>query len=159
MQDKKSLKTRNILLQLADYLKVKGIQGVASKLGENPNKLYAWVKNDRVGDTGSILGKYPEISKEWLETGEGEMLIKPAGYPHGIDKFHKFSEQLPTVAGGDDPALTPNPEHMTLEQKLQWLGFGTKDIRQIQEWTKLTEEEQDEELKRLCMQNIEKGRY
>ena len=76
MQEKKKAKTKKQLRELAVYLKVKGIQGLAADLGENPNKLYAWVKNGNIGDTGCILGKHPEIRKEWLETGEGEMLLK-----------------------------------------------------------------------------------
>jgi len=48
---------------------------------------------------------------------------------------------------------------ITLEQKLGELGFKGKDVRQFQEWSKLSEAEQDELLKQLCMRNIEKGRY
>jgi hypothetical protein len=77
MQEKKKAKTKNILKELAIYLNVKGIQGLAEDLGQNPNKLYAWIKNGNIGDTGCILGKHPEVRKEWLETGEGEITSGP----------------------------------------------------------------------------------
>jgi len=77
MQDKNQSKTKQIILDIVKYLNVKNIQGLAKALGENPNKIYAWIKNGKIGDTGAILGKCPEIRKEWLETGEGEMFLKP----------------------------------------------------------------------------------
>lgn len=97
-----------------------------------------------------IIGHYL-INRNYLKTGDGEMFT--ADYAVTAKEF-----ATPTVMGGEVPFF-PNPTHMTLEQKLNWMGFKTKDIRQIQEWSKLSEEEQDEELKRLCMQNIEKGRF
>ena len=77
MQDKNLVNIKKILLELADYLKVKGIRGLAAELGENENKLYGWIKNGSIGDTGSILGKHPNINREWLLTGEGTMLKGP----------------------------------------------------------------------------------
>jgi hypothetical protein len=78
---------KKVLLALADYLNVKGIQGVAEYFEEDKNKFYAWSKRGVIADTGVILGKCPEIRKEWLETGEGEML------------------KLPIVSEGEPPPL------------------------------------------------------
>lgn len=98
MQENNQAKTKKILLELAVYLKVKGIQGLAASLGENPNKLYAWVKNGNVGDTGCILGKHPEIRKDWLETGEGEMLLDPAQPTKISEQLIGFSPDIKLIA-------------------------------------------------------------
>ena len=74
MQVKKQTIAKKVLLELAKHLNVKGIHGVAEFLGEDKNKLYAWSKRGKIADTGAILGKCPEIRKDWLETAEGPML-------------------------------------------------------------------------------------
>lgn len=122
MQEKKQAKTKKILLQLAEYLKVKGIQGVASHLGENPNKLYAWVKNGNIGDTGAILGKHPEIRKEWLESGEGDMLVKEQSPAYSVKEVHR--------------ALRPDQEkllHMAEEHdELVEIVFSLEDTPELE---------------------------
>lgn len=93
-------------------------------------------------------------SPDWVLTGEGDRIaaVNP--------KYIQYSsESSAASAESSAAAMLPNPDRMTIEEKLNWVGLKTKDIRQLQEWMKLSEEEQDAELKRLCMQNIEKGRY
>ena len=58
---------------MADYADVKGIRGLADCIGETHGRLYGWIRNGRIVDTGSILTKFPEINKKWLETGDGSM--------------------------------------------------------------------------------------
>ena len=74
MQSKNHKPVKKILLDLANYLKVQGVQGVAEYFGENKTRLYAWIKNGNIPDTGIILAKHPEINPSWLKTGEGPML-------------------------------------------------------------------------------------
>lgn len=74
MQDKTKLNTKEILLRLADHVRVKKIRGLAEYLGENENKIYAWVRSGNIADASVILAKIPEINIEWLKTGEGPML-------------------------------------------------------------------------------------
>jgi len=82
MQEKNNQKVKNILLTLAAHLKVKGIQGLAEFLGVPAKKLYAWIRNGNIVDTGLILTKCPNVSRDWLKTGEGDMFtfksLKPA---------------------------------------------------------------------------------
>lgn len=109
MQKKNQKFIKNILIELAKYLNVKGIQGVANYFGENRSRMYAWVKNGKIPDTGIILAKHPEISIEWLRTGEGPMLItprKPVKLPKARTKTFPAIEDIPVkssmaVAEGD----------------------------------------------------------
>lgn len=89
----------------------------------------------------ALLKHASDLNIDWWKTGDGDMIKQGLSSKEPLEGY------------------SPNPDHMTLEQKLLWLGFKTKDIRQIQEWSKLSEEEQDEELQRLCMQNLKKGRF
>ena len=89
MQENNQAKTKKIILDLANYLNVKGIQGVAAHLNENPNKLYAWIKNGNIGDIGCILAKCPEISAEWLKTGEGRIMTNPQPTSEHLKSFFK----------------------------------------------------------------------
>jgi hypothetical protein len=116
MQDKKMTIAKKVLLALADYWGVKGIKGVVTYLNEDKNKIYAWSKRGTIADTGVILAKSPEIRKEWLETGEGEMLNnaanvfyemakpngnlandKPVEYSHDIDYILQLCKEHPLV--------------------------------------------------------------
>ena len=73
MQDKNRANVKFILNSLADHLNVRGVRGLAEYLGESENKLYAWIKRGVIADTGSILGKCPEVNKYWLDHGIGPM--------------------------------------------------------------------------------------
>lgn len=103
MQDKNHADVKKILLALASHLKVKGIRGLAEALGEKESKLYAWISRGIIADTGSILSRCPEVRKEWLESGEGEMLRAP-DFPHGLMKFRKFADAIISQGGGQDLA-------------------------------------------------------
>lgn len=94
MQEKNITKVKKILLALAEYLGVKGIRGLAECLGLPDNNLYAWIKRDSIGDIGSILGKCPNISKEWLETGEGEMMQRPQTVAEQIGEGYRPEVKL-----------------------------------------------------------------
>lgn len=73
MQDNNYPDVKKRLICVANYLKVKGIRGLASELGEKESRLYAWIRNESIVDTGAILTKCPNINIEWLKTGKGEM--------------------------------------------------------------------------------------
>lgn len=98
MQIKNKTIANKILMKLAKYLKVKGINGLAEHFKEDKNKFYAWSKRGKIADTGVILGKCPEISKAWLDTGEGEMFANPESYPKGLDKFRQTAAQTETIS-------------------------------------------------------------
>ena len=85
MQDKNTTDVRKILKAVADNLKVKGIRGLAAFLGLKENTIYAWIKRGKIGDTGVILDKCPNIRLGWLETGEGEMFE---------NKFKQYSSSI-----------------------------------------------------------------
>jgi hypothetical protein len=99
---------------------------------------------------------------EWVMSGEGSARV---------DKFQQLASAVPVNSAQelkhDHPLLAEDlfnhtaatATAQTLEQQLALLGFNSKDIRQIQEWAKLSDEEKDEELKRICMQNLERGRF
>jgi len=91
MQEKKSHMVKYVLDTLADYAEVKGIRGLADFICETHGRLYGWIRNGRIVDTGSILTKFPEINKKWLETGEGPMLKEQDG-----DRYNGPSTQIIT---------------------------------------------------------------
>lgn len=74
---------KKILMALAAHVNAKGIRGLARFLGESENRLYAWIKNGNIAETGVILAKFPNLRREWLKTGEGEMFE---------DKFRQIAE-------------------------------------------------------------------
>lgn len=152
MSTKKYAFVQNIFDALIAEWSVKGYKGLSEHIGVPYQTLMAWKKRGSIGDFAPFMDK--GISKAWLETGEGNMRVQVASYT---------SSGSATLSGTTiaeaETHLHPNPDNMTMAQKMAWMGFGMKDIRQMQEWLKLSEEEQDDELKKLCSQNIEKGRY
>ncbi len=154
MQDLNQSKTKKIILDIVKYLNVKNIQGLAGALGENPNKIYAWIKNGKIGDTGAILGKYPEFRKEWLETGDGEMLSKPripaigdqaqpVWHPHGNGGPRSEEEIMADyfIKKGLVPSIgeTVNEELGKLDKSKQFIATG----KILDLLKKIQEEEQD----------------
>jgi len=79
MQDKNQANVRNILLAIADHLNVDKIRGLARKLDIQEGTMYAWIKRNKIGNTGAILEKLPYLSLKWLETGEGPMFKNQDG--------------------------------------------------------------------------------
>lgn len=75
MQEKKSQMVKNILGAVIEHANVKGIRELANLIGETPSKLYGWIRNGRITDTGSLLTKFPYLSITWLKTGQGPMMI------------------------------------------------------------------------------------
>ena len=67
-------KVKKILTTLQEHLNLKNFQDLADFLGVKHTTVYGWIKRDKIGDTGNILGKLSYISPEWLKTGEGPML-------------------------------------------------------------------------------------
>ena len=61
MQENNQTNVKKILLDLADHLGAKGIRGLASALGENESKLYAWINRGTIGDQAAIIKKCPTI--------------------------------------------------------------------------------------------------
>lgn len=66
---------KNLLLNISDYLDVKGIQGVAEFLEVRPTKLYGWIRNGKIADPWLILTKLPDINPQWLDSGHGPMIL------------------------------------------------------------------------------------
>lgn len=75
-----------------------------------------------------------------------------------INQFEQIHRDNSKSAEPGVSEIIPDPSRMTFEQKLKWVGLGTKDIRQMQEWKKLDDEEQDDVLINLTTINIKKGR-
>jgi len=103
---------KKILLTLALHLNVKGIKGLADFLGENETRLYGWVKNNKIADTGSILAKVPNISIDYLKTGKGPMLIdnqqqadQPEVVEEGEDTADK-GEQVELFSNENQPPIS-----------------------------------------------------
>lgn len=87
------------------------------------------------------------LNRVWYETGEGDMLKSAAdtsdeqSYPPGKSKYHQLTDAIVKDAPPDFMALSPRIRRM------------------IEEMKKMTDEEQDEELRRVIMENLGKGRY
>lgn len=73
MQGKNATNVKKILMEIAEYKKVKGIQGLADYLEVKVNRLYAWINRNNIGDTSVLIKKIPNLRIEYLETGEGDM--------------------------------------------------------------------------------------
>jgi len=93
MQDRNHADVKERLIFVAKRLNVRGVRGLAKKLGEEESRLYAWIRNGNIVDTGIILSKCPEINLEWLKSGKGEPLN---------NKFKEFSK----TRQGDYPEKT-----------------------------------------------------
>ena len=77
---------KKVLGDLAKYLKVKGLRGLAQYLGVPESRIYSWTKKGKITNTGLIVSKHPEINVEWLKTGKGPMLTEK-----------KFSPKSPKI--------------------------------------------------------------
>lgn len=143
-------------MKIADFIKQKVVEeGTQTAVSRRTGVSQGTITKILSGDTSPELATMLKIANSY---GVPIYTFDEVGYYSNKELDIRGYENL-TVSDVTVTELTPDPARMNLEQKLTWLGFKTKDIRQIQEWSKLTEEEQDEELKRLCMHNIEKGRY
>lgn len=120
-----------------------GYPALAEYVGVPYQTLMAWKKRKRIADYAPFMDK--GISKRWLDTLEGGMLT--------------VKETESSVHDHDPQGMVPDPTRMTLEQKLKFCGLSVKDIRQFQEWAKLSEAEQDDLLRDLTMKNLQEKRY
>jgi len=78
MQEENQASVKKRLLWLAEYKNTEGIQGIARYIGVTRDRLYSWIKRDSIVEPELILGKMPEIRRQWLLTGYGEpLLTKP----------------------------------------------------------------------------------
>ena len=82
---------KKILLDLAVFAKVKGIKGLADYIGEKPTRVYGWIRNGTIADTGKILTKFPKIDYNWLKTGTGEM------FAHKNDRMETSEPEMGMV--------------------------------------------------------------
>jgi hypothetical protein len=85
MSTEKYAFVQNIFETLISYWQVKGYNGLAAHIGVPYQTLMAWKKRRSIGDYAPFMDK--GISKAWLETGEGEMLVNVEAYPHGTNKY------------------------------------------------------------------------
>ncbi len=90
MKEKKQNDVRLFLKNLADYLNVKGIRGVAEFLGVKESRLYSWIHRGSIGDKPLLLAKIPTLRKEYLQTGKGEMFAYTP--PKGDSIHFSFGE-------------------------------------------------------------------
>lgn len=67
---------KKILSELAGYLKVKGLRGLAKHLDVPESRIYSWTKKGKIANPGIIIAKHPEINEDWLRTGKGSMLAR-----------------------------------------------------------------------------------
>ncbi|MGV0961821.1 MAG: hypothetical protein ACOYB1_18505 [Limnohabitans sp.] len=94
-------KVKKILSALQEHLNIKNYQLLANCFGVKQTTIYSWIKHDKIAGTGKILGKFPYINAQWLETGEGPM----------------FAEESPPVQPARKRLVA------TLEQ-----GYGTRPV-------------------------------
>jgi hypothetical protein len=77
MQEENQLSVKKRLQWIARYKNLKEIQGVADYIGVTRGRLYSWIKRESIVEPELILGKMPEIRRQWLLTGDGEPLLTP----------------------------------------------------------------------------------
>lgn len=152
--EEKKLIVQNIFKRLIEYYALGSIDALSKFLDVKYSTLKGWERRGNIADIEPFLFKCQNINPQWLKTGQGEM---------HLNKFQQHAQAIQSGAVNelreDYPHIAVDLPTMTLEQKLKWIGISQKDIRFMLEFSKLSEEEQEEERKRLCIQNIEKGRY
>jgi len=77
MQEDNSYNCKKILDTIKSHYKLKTYRDLAKFLGVKEGTLYSWNARNSIGDPSAILDKCKGISLSWLETGEGEMFLKP----------------------------------------------------------------------------------
>ena len=103
MQENNQANVKNILLRVADVLKVRGIRGLASALEIPEGTVYAWIKRGSIGDTGAILSKCPNINALWL-IGESDQMLRGSAAASGLEvpeggfKIPAPSGQIPIIS-------------------------------------------------------------
>lgn len=75
MQDSNKEIIKTVLKNLATHTNVKGVRGLASYLGAKESKLYSWINRGVIGDKELLLAKIPNLNRDYLDTGEGEMIL------------------------------------------------------------------------------------
>jgi len=68
-------KAEKIVAALKNHLNIKTDKGLAEYFGLGKTMVYSWTKHGNVTNTGKILAKCPYLNIDWLETGEGPMMI------------------------------------------------------------------------------------
>ena len=126
MQDKTPPDVKKILNDLAAHLKVKGIRGLAAELGETESRLYAWIRNRNIAETGAILAKCPNVNRDWLKTGEGEMFREGGELAQGEPKAKRVVSRGGAAAGEErEVGLLPlNPDDVVVMQVYVTGGAG-----------------------------------
>jgi hypothetical protein len=104
MQQKNSRIVKKILIELAIYFNVDGLQGLAYYLGQPKTRIYAWVRNAKIAETGLILAKDRRINPDWLNTGKGDMLISES------DK--NYSKINHKIAARIEPGIEERRRHL-----------------------------------------------
>ena len=100
-----------------------------------------------------------ELGLLFNRSGSVVSVWRKKGLPPGREKrAHSLLREKGIAYDGD--GTLPDMDSMTTEQKLKRIGgFTAKEIRYMLEFEKLSEEEQDAELKRFVLENLTKGRY
>jgi len=119
-QKKTDTDAKRILSQLADYLNVRGIRGLANYLGESEDKLYAWTKRGNIADTGAILAKCPVINAAWL-MGESDEMLRP-----GAAEAESYYSEVAGMAA-EFRGLDPTTQVMLRDAMIKLGGYPKED--------------------------------
>jgi hypothetical protein len=103
---------KKVLGDLAKYLKVKGLRGLARHLEVPESRIYSWTKKGKIANTGLIVSKHPEINVEWLKTGKGPMLAVKASAAKS-EKTTAVTESAVTPCAAATPITDALPEVVT----------------------------------------------
>lgn len=100
------LNKRQIIKELGSYKNLRSNRALAEFLGINEQNIANWIKRGSL-NIGVILSKMPEISPEWLKTGEGPML-KAEGITIGT--VNDFSRQHAGHDINNGPVISQDPQ-------------------------------------------------
>lgn len=90
-------KTKKILNALQDHLNLKSFKELAEYLEIETSLLYSWVRHDKISGTGKILAKCRYLNNQWLETGEGPMIIIDDSNKHLVPRSQNAPDDSPFV--------------------------------------------------------------
>lgn len=100
-------KVQQNLDTLRTYAGVSSDAGLATAMGISRERLRQWRLRE-VYDVSVIKEAFPELSEEWLNTGEGIPFT-----PEGVDKLIPHLEELRALLVAKDAIIRQQAEHIS----------------------------------------------
>lgn len=100
------------------FVKHKGItmKSFEDRCGLSTGYVTSMRKGYGVGKLNNVLNAFPELNRDWLLYGEGEMLR--ATYTQNVDKSKNFTQTGNVMIGNSDTALLKALDEISEQRKM-----------------------------------------